>query len=188
MISADGVNMIKKLPIILPLLVALGFWLYKVGNFVEVEQHNDRADFNNAVVRVLNDVREEISGSRPFLEQFAQLEQLDESQQRGMWFLLEDMEYDYQSDLDAAKAELQEIASDGGEEEAQYFAAAEQLLNSYSGHADVHNGLADTIRSKTLDNERLMALMASELGALGQSEELAIERFELAQAQYMDGN
>lgn len=178
----------KKLAIILVALIPVAIWLYKVGNVIDVEQHNDRAGFNNSVVRVLNDAREKIADPQSFLEQFAQLEQLNESQQRGMWFLLEDMNFDFQSDIEAAKAELQAIASGTGDEEALYVTEATELLDSYSGFAGVYNELATIIRAKTLDNNQLMTVLADEFDALRQFETVAIADFELAQINYMDGN
>ena len=178
----------KKLFLIVMALVPIGIWLYKVGNFVEVEQHNDRAEFNNSIVFVLEEVTQKTYEPRSFLQQFTQLEQLNESQQRGMWYLLEDTNFDFAEEFQEARAELEGLAAgDAGEEERRFVTEAQKLLDAYTGSAPVYNELAQMILAKEQSNDQLAQSMLLEFDELDRLQSAAIADFELVQASYMDG-
>jgi len=159
-----------------------------VVNYVEVDQRNDRVAISNAVVRILNETQEGITGTQSFFEQFLTLDQLTESQQRGTWALLDLMEFDDQEEIDAAKTELITVFNEASEEDKILLEPALVLIDSYASYGPVYKEVADVIKSKKLSPTELEVLFATRFGELALANEGALSNFEAIQYEYIQGN
>lgn len=131
-------------------LISFALWLNKVNNFVEVEQKNDRIAISNEVVSIINKAQEDAEGAQALFEMFTRLDQLDASQQRGAWGLLDLADLSVEQDITAAKAELEAVFSDAEPEDQALLEPALQLLDTYQGYPPVYEEIVQVIRSKKL--------------------------------------
>ena len=177
----------SKIIALVVVLTGFSFWLFKVTNFVETEQKNDRIVINNAVVRIVNDIQSKVQAPEALFEQFLRLDELDESKQRGTWALLDLMDYDNEKDINAAKSELAEVFSDKDQEDQALLIPTEKLIDSYSGYAKVYAEISQAIKSKNLSNAELEALLAERYQRLALMSEEAMNELKRIQQDYIKG-
>jgi hypothetical protein len=181
----------KKSVKIIPILVmlgAFGFWIAKTWNFVEVEQKNDRIEINNAVVNTLNNLQSKMDGPQALFEQFLRLDELNESQQRGTWSLLDIVDYKHQPDIDAAKTRLDEIFRDKDLDDQALLEPAKKLIESFAGYDAVYEEISRKIKSKTLSTEQLQFYLSEQYNKLAKMSEPAFTEFQTVQQQYIKGS
>jgi hypothetical protein len=176
----------KTVPVIL-ILAAFGFWLAKTLNFFEVEQKNDRIEINNSVVATIKDLQSKMEGPQALFEQFLRLDELDESQQRGTWSLLEIVDYKHQTDIDAALKRLDETFSDKELADQVLREPAKNLIESYTGYDTVYIDIAKKIKAKDWSPEQLQSYLSEQYYKLAEMSETAFIEFQSVQQQYIKG-
>jgi len=151
---------ISKIVIVLVLIIPFLLWLNKAINYIESDQKNDRVNISNAVVYIINEIQSKIHSHEAFFERFLNLDELNESQQRGTYLLLEITEYDDREDIELAQIRLTELFLEMSPEDKVLLIPARNLINSYSGYATVYKEITEIIQSKSLSNVQLELFLA----------------------------
>jgi hypothetical protein len=179
-------KLIKVITVFLA-LIPFALWLNKVNSYVEVEQKNDRIAISNEVVRIINNAQESIQGSQSLFELFTRLDQLDASQQRGAWGLLDLADITVEQDIAAAKAELEVVFSDAKPEDQALLAPALQLLDTYHGYHPVYEEIVQVIRSKNLSTTEFQAFLSGQYQRLALLNGESLDHLKTVQYNYIRG-
>jgi len=180
-------NKAPKIISILAILVAFSIWLYKVVNYVEVDQQNDRTLISNAVVDILNDLQSEMESTHSVYAQFLRLDEMDESQRRGTWALFELFDPSTQKHTDPARSQLNHLFSDKELQDKALLAPALKVVDSYSGYEGIFKEVHEAINSKKLSNTELEKLLAESRYQMSELSDPAINEFEDIRYKYIKG-
>jgi len=165
-------------------------WVFRMSDFFQVEQKNDRIEISNSVVRLINDIQQKTEGPQSFFKRFLTIDELDESKQRGTWALLEMSEFNYQKDIDLAKLELKEMFSGEeriNKEDQKLMLSAQKLLDSYSAYDPVYQQIAQAIKRKNLSTAQLETLLNEQYQYLASITEQSVQEFQVVQNDYIKG-
>ena len=162
--------------IILVIVVAI-IWFSKVFSFIETDQYNSRVETSNRVVDVLNDLQSTVASSGLFIDEFIKVNELTESQQRGMWELLKITKVDFDQDIQNAITRLSEITINDNEIEKSLIVKATSMANSYLGYGAVYEQVIKQLLDKTVSPENASNALAIGLYELQVATETAQNDF-----------